>query len=63
MFAAERAAEIPENSLMDQWRHVKCFEKRADEEITRMSIEELRQSMWLKELARLQKDEDKWSKT
>ena len=63
MFAAERAAQILENSLIDEWRHVKYFEKRADEKITRMSIEELRQSMWLKELAQLQKDEDKWSKT
>ena len=62
VFAANRAAEILENSSMDQWRHVKGVENPADIGTRRMSIEGLRDSVWLNGPAWLQKDEDNWPK-
>ena len=46
-FVANRAAEILENSSMDQWRHVKGVENPADIGTRRMSIEGLKESVWL----------------
>ena len=66
VFVANRATEILETSSMDQWRHVKGVENPADIGTrggTRgMSIEGLRESVWLKGPAWLQKDEDDWPK-
>ena len=42
-FVANRAAEILENSLMDQWRHVKGVENPADMGTRGMSIEGLKE--------------------
>ena len=63
VFVANRAAEILENSSMDQWRHVKGVENPADIETRGMSIEGLKESVWLNGPAWLQADEEKWPKT
>ena len=47
VFVANRAAEILENSSMDQWRHVKGVENPADIGTRGMSIERLKESVWL----------------
>ena len=47
VFIANRAAEILEKSPMDQWRHVKCVENPADIGTRGISIEGLKESMWL----------------
>ena len=47
MFVANRAAEILENSSMDQWRHVKGVENPADIGTRGMSVEGLKESVWL----------------
>ena len=44
VFVANRAAEILENSSMDQWRHVKGVENSADIGTRGMSIEGLKES-------------------
>ena len=62
VFVAYRAAEILENSSMDQWRHVKGVENTADTETRGMSIEGLKESVWLNGPAWLQADEEKWPK-
>ena len=59
VFVANRAAEILENSSMDQWRHVKGVENPADIGIRGMSIEGLKESVWLNEPAWLQAYEEK----
>ena len=62
VFVANRAAEILENSSMDQWRHVKGVENPADIGTRGMSIEGLKESAWLNGPAWLQADEEKWPK-
>ena len=62
VFVANRAAEILENSSMDQWRHFKGVENPADIGTRGMSIEGLNKSVWLNEPAWLQVDEEKWPK-
>ena len=62
VFVANRAAEILENSSMDQWRHVKGVENPADIGTREMSIEGLRESVWIYGPAWLLKDEDNWPK-
>ena len=62
VFVANRAAEILENSSMDQWRHVKGVENPADIGTRGMSIEGLKESVWLNGPAWLQADEKKWPK-
>ena len=59
VFVANRAAEILENSYMDQWRHVKGVENPADIGTRGMSIEGLKESVWLNGPAWLQADEEK----
>ena len=63
VFVANRAAEILENSSMDQWRHVKGVENPADIGTRGMSIEGLKESVWLNGSAWLQADEEKWPKS
>ena len=62
VFVANRAAEILENSSMDQWRHVKGVENPADSGTRGMSIEGLKESVWLNGPAWLQADERKGAK-
>ena len=62
MFVVNRAAEIVENSSMDQWRHVKGVEKPADIGTRGKSIEGLTESVRLNGPAWLQADEKKWPK-
>ena len=62
VFVANRAEEIPENSSMDQCRHVKGVENPADIGTRGMSIEGLKESVWLNGPAWLQADEEKWPK-
>ncbi|XP_075263603.1 uncharacterized protein LOC142355282 [Convolutriloba macropyga] len=62
VFVANRAAEIPENSSMDQWRHVKGIENTADIGTRGMSIEGLKDPGWLNGPAWLQTDEETWPK-
>ena len=62
VFVANRAAEILENSSMDQWRHVKGVENPADIGTRGISIENLKESVWLNGPAWLQTDEDNWPK-
>ena len=62
VFVANRAAEILENSSIDQWRHVKGVERPADIGTRGMSIEGLKESVWLNAPAWLQADEQKWPK-
>ena len=62
VFVANRAAEILENSSMDQWRHVKGVENPADIGTREMSIEGLKESVWLNRPAWLQADEENWPK-
>ena len=62
VFVANRAAEKLENSSMDQWRHVKGVENPADIGTRGMSIEGLKESVWLNGPAWLQADEEKWPK-
>ena len=61
VFVANRAAEILENSSMDQWRHVKGVENPADIGTRGISIEGLKESVWLNGPAWLQAEE-KWPK-
>ena len=61
VFVANRAADILENSSMDQWRHVKGVENPADIGTRGMSIEGLKESVWLNGPAWLQAEE-KWPK-
>ena len=62
MFVANRAAEILENSSMDQCKHVKGIENPADIGTRGMSIESLKESGWLNGPACLQTDEEKYPK-
>ena len=62
VFVANRAAEILENSSMDQWRHVKGVENPADIGTRGMSIERLKESVRLNGQTWLQADEEKWPK-
>ena len=62
VFVANRAAEILESSSMYQWRHVKCIENPADIGTRGMSIEGLKESVWLNGPAWLHADEEKWPK-
>ena len=62
VFVANRAAEILENSSMDQWRHVKGVENPADIGTRGMSIEGLKESVRLNGPAWLQADEEKLPK-
>ena len=62
VFVANRTAEILENSSMDQWRHVKGVENLVDIGTRKMSIEGLKESVWLYRPAWLQADEEKWPK-
>ena len=59
VFVANRAAEILENSSIDQWIHVKGIENPADIGTREMSIEGLKESGWLNGPALLQTDEEK----
>ena len=61
-FVANRAAEILENSSMDQWRPVKGVENPANIGTRGMSIKCLKESVWLNGPAWLQADEEKWPK-
>ena len=63
VFVANRAAEILENSSMDQWRHVKGVKNPADIGTRGKSIEGLKKSVWLNGPAWLQADGEKWPKT
>ena len=63
VFVPNRAAEILENSSMDQWRHVKGVENAADIGTRGMTIEGLKESVWLNGPAWLQADGEKWPKT
>ena len=47
---------------MDQWRHVKGVENPVDIGTRGMSIEDLKESVWLNGPAWLQADEEKWPK-
>ena len=47
---------------MDQWRNVKGVENPADIGTRGMSIEGLKESVWLNGLAWLQADKDNWPK-
>ena len=58
VFVANRAAEILENSSMDQWRQVKGVENPADIGTRGMSIEGLKESVWLNGPAWLQANEE-----
>ena len=62
VFVANRAAELLENSSMDQWRHVKGVENPADIGTRGMSIEGLKESVWLHGPIWLQRRGDKWPK-
>ena len=62
VFVAKRAAEILENSSMDQWRHLKGVDNPADIGTRGMTIEGLKESVWLNGPAWLQADEEKWPK-
>ena len=62
VFVANRAAEILENSSMEKWRHVIGVENTADIGTRRMSIEGLKESVWLNGPAWLQGSEDNWPK-
>ena len=62
VFVANRAAEILENSSMNQWRHVKGVENPTDIGFRRMSIESLNESICLNGPAWLQTDEEMWPK-
>ena len=62
VFVANRAAEILENSSMDQWRHVKGVENPAKIRTRGKYIEGLKESVWLSGPAWLQADEEKWPK-
>ena len=62
VFVANRAAEILENSSIDQWRHVKGVENPADIGTRGMSVEGLREFVCLNGQAWLQADEEKWPK-
>ncbi|XP_075248374.1 uncharacterized protein LOC142341333 [Convolutriloba macropyga] len=62
VFVANKAAEILENSSMDQWRHLKGIENPADIGTRGMSIEDLKECGWLNGPAWLQTDEKKWPK-
>ena len=62
VFVVNRAAEILENSSMDQWRNVKGIGNTADLGTRGMSIEGLKESRCLNVRARLQTDEEKWQK-
>ena len=61
-FVANRAAEILENSSMDQLGHVKGVTNPADIGTRGMSIKGLFESVWLNGPAWLQTDEEKWPK-
>ena len=60
MFVVNRAAEILENSLMDQWRLVKGVENPADNGTPGISNEGPKEWVWLNRPAWLQTDEEKW---
>ena len=62
VFVANRAAEMLENSSMDQWRQVKGVENPADIGSRGISMEGLRESVNLNGPAWLQADEEKWPK-
>ena len=62
VFVANRAAELLENSSMDQWRHVKGIENPADIGTRGMFNEGLKESGWLNGPAWLQTDEERWPK-
>ena len=62
VFVANRAAEILENSSMDHSRLVKGVENPADIGTRGMSIEGLKEYVWLNGQACLQADEEKWPK-
>ena len=62
MFVANRAAEILGNSSMVQLRHVKGVENPADIGTRGMSIEGLKESVWLNGQAWLQRSVDNWPK-
>ena len=47
---------------MDQWRHVKVVENPADIGTRRMSIEGLKETVWLNGPEWLQRSDDKWPK-
>ena len=62
VFVANRAAETLENSSMDQWRHDKGVENPADIGTRRMSVEGLKESVWLDRPAWQQRSDDNWPK-
>ena len=62
VFVANRAAEILENSSVDQCRHVKGFENPADIGTRGMSSEGLKESVWLNGPAGLQRSDNNWPK-
>ena len=62
VFVANRAAEILENSSMDQWRRVIGVESPADIGTRGMFIEGLKESVWLNRPAWLQGSEGNWPK-
>ena len=62
VIVANRAAEIMENSWMDQCRHVKEVKNPALIGTRGMTVEGLKESVWLKGPPRLQRSKDSWPK-
>ena len=62
VFIANKAAEILENSSMDQWTHVKGVENPVDIGTRGMSIEGLEDFVWLNWPAGLKRNEENWPK-
>ena len=62
VFVANRVAEILENSIIDQWRHVERKLNPADIGTRGMIVEALKESEWLTGRAWLTETEDAWPK-
>ena len=62
VFVANGAVEILESSSMDQWRHFKGVENTTDIGTRGMSIEGLKESVWLNGPTWLQTNEYNWPK-
>ena len=62
VFVANGAAEILENSSMDQWRYFKGVENSADIGTRGIVVGSLKESVWINRPAWLQADEENWPK-
>ena len=58
----EQSSGNPGILIIDQWRHIKDVEDAADNGTRRLSIEGLREPVWLNGPVWLQKDKDEWPK-